>query len=251
MSHPTQEELVLVHYHEGDPDIAAHVMACAECRDELETIRRVLRAVDAAEVPEPDDAWESTAWSRLRWRLDAPRSRSRAVPRWSLGAIAAALLVIAFLGGRLWQRGTGQATPGTTIATTSEAGRDRIFFVVVGDHLDRSQRVLMEVANQDPQPGGDLRGEQKLAEDLVQSNRIYRQTAIRSGDTRLASVLDELEPILLEIAHTPSDPSPRALESLRRRIESKGLIFKLRVVGDDVKRKETTKGLAGNGGIDL
>jgi len=245
MNHATQEELVLVHYREGDPDVAAHVLACPECRAELETIRRVLKAVDAAEVPELDDSWEETAWNRLRWKLEARKPRRRSLPMWSYGAIAAALIVVAFLGGRFWERGPAPVTPTQAMATTSEAGRDRVFLVVVGDHLDRSERVLMELANQDLETGADLTTEQRLAEDLVQSNRIYRQTAVRAGDTRLASILEELEPILLEIARTPSNPSEREMQSLRRRIEAKGLLFKLRVAGEDVKRKENKTELAG------
>lgn len=237
MSHPTQEDLVLLHYHDADAETAEHVMACEECRTELEAIRRVLAAVDAAEIPEPDEGWEDGQWNRLRWRLGSSRRR---VSWWAIGSVAAVLLVVAFLGGRLSQRAQAPATaPVPLAAASSDVARNRVFFVVVGDHLDRTKRVLLELANQSD--NGDLGAEQRQAADLVQSNRLYRQTAVRSGDTNLADLLRQLEPVLIEIAHSPSNPTPRELDSLRKRIESKGLLFKLRVVGDDVRMKESPK----------
>lgn len=247
MNHPTQEDLVLVYYHEGEPDTAAHVMSCPSCRAELETIRRVLHAVDSAETPEPESGWDDAVWNRLRWKLGARRS---ALPLWSIGAIAAALLVAAFLGGRLWQRSTVPAATTAATAVTSAEGRDRIFLVVVGDHLDRSERILLELANQGESAPPSLAAEQRIAGDLVKSNRIYRQTALQAGNGRLASLLEELEPILVEIANAPPDPTPRELEFLRKRIESKALVFKLRVASEGA-RKPTTDTLAAAGELDL
>jgi len=55
--------------------------------------------------------------------------------------------------------------------------------------------------------------EQRRAEDLLQENRLYRQTALQEGDTGLASVLDELERVLLDVAHSPEQVTPCAARS--------------------------------------
>ena len=73
----------------------------------------------------------------------------------------------------------------------------------MGNHPERSQAVFLEVVNAQPGQPLDLASEQERAGDLVADNRLYRQTAARAGDGRVASVLDELEPVLLEIAHGP------------------------------------------------
>jgi hypothetical protein len=73
---------------------------------------------------------------------------------------------------------------------------------------------------------------------LVASNRIYRQTALRAGETGLANVLDDLERVLLQIAHSPSSLSPAQLQEIDRRIEARGVLFKVRVISSQVREKE-------------
>jgi vacuolar-type H+-ATPase subunit E/Vma4 len=72
---------------------------------------------------------------------------------------------------------------------------------------------------------------------LVGANRLYRQTALNAGEAGMASVLDQLERVLVEVANSPSEVSSKQLESLRKRIESQGILFKVRVVGSDVRKR--------------
>jgi hypothetical protein len=46
----------------------------------------------------------------------------------------------------------------------------------------------------------------------------------------MASTLDELERVLLDIANSPDELTPAAFETIRKRIEAQGLLFKVRVV---------------------
>jgi len=116
--------------------------------------------------------------------------------------------------------------------------RERILLVAVGDHLERSQAVLLELVNARPGEPLNVESERERAGDLVAENRLYRQTALRTGDTRVASVLDELEPVLIELAHGPDRLSPEEVENLRQRIEGDGILFKVRVVGSTVRHRE-------------
>ena len=56
----------------------------------------------------------------------------------------------------------------------------------VGEHLGRSEMMLMELSNTSAQSGAgkmiDISAEQKRAEDLLEENRLYRQTALEQGD---------------------------------------------------------------------
>jgi hypothetical protein len=90
--------------------------------------------------------------------------------------------------------------------------------------------MLTEVANANIKNGLDLGDEQQRAEELVAFNRIYRQTALQHGDDRLATLLADLEPVLLEIAHSERKLSADEAAALQKRIDSKGLLFKVRVV---------------------
>ena len=51
--------------------------------------------------------------------------------------------------------------------------------------------VLVELINADPKSSMDISSEQERAGDLVTETRLYRQTAARTGDTRIASLLDD------------------------------------------------------------
>jgi hypothetical protein len=53
-------------------------------------------------------------------------------------------------------------------------------------------------------------------------------------------VLDELERNLLEIVHSRSDISAVDLEQIRRRIDAAALLFKVRVMSDELRQREQT-----------
>lgn len=250
--HLTHDELVLTYY--GEPDLGArrdHLDGCDECRAELGRLARVLDQVTPFEIPEPDSAYEARVWDRLQWRLRGEKKHAR--NDWMKWTAAAAMFALAFFAGVLWNR-RNDPTKTTTpqIATNTPAtpnppvhnrpaqqqqqqGRDRILLVVVGDHFDESERVLIELTNLTPGQGADISAERARAEELLASNRIYRQNAQRRGEENVATLLAELEPILQQIAHSPSQISADEVRSIQRRVEKKGLVFKLRVVRADVR----------------
>ena len=84
----------------------------------------------------------------------------------------------------------------------------------------------------------DISAEQRWAEDLVTTSRLYRQDAIDAGEQSVASVLDDLERNLLEIVHSPSKISAADLEQIRRRIDAAALLFKVRVMSDELRKRE-------------
>ena len=124
--------------------------------------------------------------------------------------------------------------------------RERVLVVAVGEHLGHSERMLIELSNEAPndpkQKQVDISAEQRRAEDLLQENRLYRQTALQEGDAGLASVLDELERVLLDVAHSPGEVTPAQLETIRKKIQARGILFKVRVVSKELQqRQEATK----------
>jgi hypothetical protein len=244
MQHLTEEQLIAHYYHDGDAVSAEeHLAACDECRKQFETLRGVLALIDQLPIPERSDAYGEEVWTRLRWKLGSERRRTRV---WGTIAAIAAALAIAFIGGILWHARTQQiARPEMVARTTTTTGpvqqasidsssKDRLLLVVVSDHLDNSERMLLELSNADAKHPLDVSSESKRAGDLVASNRIYRQTAARRGETRIASLLSDLEPILVELSHAGSTLSPDELAALQKRIDSKGLLFKVRVVSAQV-----------------
>lgn len=246
MQHLTEEEQIAHYYHDAGPASAGeHLAACEECRTLFNALCNVLALVGQLPVPEKSASYGDELWTRLRWKLGSDRRRSRV---WGTIAAIAAALAIAFIGGALWHSRTRQqpqaiiahAAPAHVAqpAGIASASKDRLLLVVVSDHLDSSERMLLELSNADPRHSMDVSSESKRAGELVASNRIYRQTAARRGETRIASLLSDLEPVLIELSHAGSTLSPDEIAALQKRIDSKGLLFKVRVVSAQVGGNE-------------
>lgn len=240
MTHLSEDDLVLVRYGErGAPDWAEeHLRECAECRALEAELRQALElGAQALEGgPEPSADYEERVWARLEPRLVEAR-RPRLLPsHWrAWGALAAALLV-AFLLGRYGQ--TPVPAPPAPASPLSGPVRERILLVAVGAHLERSRLVLMELSNADPQASADISSERRSARTLLGDNRLYRQAAQRSGEPALAGVLDELERVLIDVAHRPDELPPAELGELQRRIAERGLLLKVRVLDDALKARQ-------------
>jgi len=241
MNHLSQEQLILYYCGgESDPSEAArHLGECSACRGAFQSLERVLGLLASLPVPERSAAYGVQVWQRLEPRLPEPRrTRLTALPwRWALaGAAFAALLVAAFLAGRLYPLPVSHQR---TLAADPQAN-ERVLLVAVGDYLERSQMVLIELANASPKGPLDISAEQERASDLVAESRLYRQTSAHTGDSAVASVLDELDRVLLDIAHSPSELSTGELEKLRQRLAAEGILFKIRVLGSNVRNREQT-----------
>jgi hypothetical protein len=240
MNHLSDEQLILHYYGEDTQSTAVdrHLTVCSECRACYQKLVLILNAVSTAPAAERSAAYGAEVWRRLQPSLVvSPRRRVGVLhfPRrsWMATGAIAAMLLLAFLAGRFLHkpdRPEVVAIPG--------AVRERILLAAVEHHFERSQMVLAELANANPSGTLDISSEQERARELLSENRLYRQTAASAGESAVAGVLDELERVLLEIAHSPSRLSTPDLEKIRDRIESEGIIFKVRVIGSKVKQQE-------------
>lgn len=234
MTHLDEERLVALCFGDAAPADADHASSCVECAEAADRVRGMLAAVEPGDIPERGEDYGGIVWERLQARLQTERRwlRRSTVRRRTVtwGALAASLL-IAFLAGREFPR------PGLPVAEAiPEAARERILLLAVGDHLERSQVLLVELTNAGPGPL-DGSAAQESAEALVSANRLYRASAIQAGDTGVASVLEELERVLVEVAHQPPGTPAREMERIRRRIEDRGILFKVRVIESQVRER--------------
>lgn len=235
MNHLSEEDLaILVAGEEPDGAVGAHLAGCPACRSHRAELQRVIGLVTSAErVPERGPSYGRDVWARLASELPAGRKTSwpalLAPRRLAFAGVLALVLVATFLAGRFWR--VPQPSP------LSAAVRERVLIVALGEHLERSQAVLIELVNAPTDGDVDVTSEQARATDLVAANRLYRQTASASGEPAVTSVLEELERLLLDVAHGPSQLTSEDLAALRQRIEQKGVLFKVRVIGANLRER--------------
>jgi hypothetical protein len=247
MTHCSDDDLVL-HYYGESPDASAHVETCAACTERARDLAMLLSSV-TDEVPERDAQYGADVWDRLRSagmlspaNLPAagrvrPVLRARpAYTRWALAAAATvAVVASSFFAGRysMPARPTGAPTRAAMDTAGPQIAR-RVLLLSVADHLERSDRVLTDIMNT---PEADLSVEQQWAGDLIAANRLYRQDAVDANEASLATVLDELERTLLDVVHRPAD-APADLDQIRRRIDSAALLFKVRVLTNELRQRQ-------------
>jgi len=248
--HLTEDELILHYYGETDRgDLArvdSHLSSCVECQSAHHQLRRVMTLVDSANPVEAPLGFERTAWARLEPALDSNRSAWRTFfwfPQWALGAGVAALVVAAFMAGR-FSGGETAVTPASAEVANAEPGR--VLQNEVGDHLDRTTMMLVELANADIDGADVLAGEQERAVDLVAANRVIRQSAMQSGDGQIVDILEDLERVLLEIANSPANVTSNDLTDLQSRITREDLLFRLRVIASEMRQRTKTDREAGD-----
>jgi hypothetical protein len=247
--HPDEEALVLLFYGDTGPDeerqLTAHLDSCTACQPVWHQIRTTLAAVDAAAVPEPPADFERVMWARLQGELETMRLTP--APWWSLrhmlpaGALAAVLLAM-FAIGRYWP-GAQEAAPDNAQATPAKvpaSQSERALLVAMDDHLERSELLLVELMNSPANDAVRLGFERETADDLLSSGRLYRQTATHTGNVYLAAMLEDLEAVLVEIARSPQTLKAQEMNALRTRIEQDDLIFKVRVVTDEIRERQKT-----------
>jgi hypothetical protein len=128
-----------------------------------------------------------------------------------------------------------QTRAATPRVATIDSGR--VLQAEFGDHLDRTQMMLVELANADTDHADVLAGEQDRAVDLVAANRLIRQSAEQSGDVVIADVLEDLERVLMEIANAPANASSNELTDLQSRITDEDLLFRLRVIAAEMRQR--------------
>jgi hypothetical protein len=252
MNHLSEDDLILHYYGETDraesARVASHLASCADCQRAKDTLARVMAMVDAAAPVEAPAGFDRVAWARLEPALDSHRTPTlRSLfwfPQWALAGGVAALLVAAFFAGRI--SNTNPSTPSPATGLVAEGASERVLQSAVGDHLDRTQMMLVELVNAETDHSDVFASEQARAADLVAANRVIRRSALQSGDGQIVDILEDLERVLLEIANAPTDASSKQVTDLQSRITNEDLLFRLRVITQEMRQRQLQDREAGD-----
>ena len=99
-------------------------------------------------------------------------------------------------------------------------------------HFEKAERLLTAFRNvrlNEPGAATNVGYERKRAKELVYQNMMLRREADAAGDVQIASLLENLEPILLDIANLPARLDQDSVRVIRERVERKNIVALLRV----------------------
>ena len=99
-------------------------------------------------------------------------------------------------------------------------------------HFEKSETLLVAFRNvrlNEPGTATEIGYERKRAQQLVYQNMMLRREADAAGDVQSSSLLENLEPILIDIANLPDKPDKDAVRVIRQRVERKNIVPLLRV----------------------
>ncbi len=240
MSHLTEEELIAHTFAEDDKDgVEQHLEACAECAKNYAELRGDLAEMEFAEVPVRDALHGKRVWESISGSLPAYEVRRwnwlRGGPWMGLSYAAAciALATCTFIGGRLWERREAKTLAGNHPQHKQQSVAhppQRVVVVVLSDHLDRSERLLMELKHADAGNAEMLSPLRDEARNLLPANRICRQKVKHGDDPALATALDRLDHLLAELADQPGDLNSTTITRLQHEMNADRLLFEVRVL---------------------
>jgi hypothetical protein len=254
--HPGEDDLIFRLHGDGSvadrERVSEHLRGCATCRAAWEELQSTLTVVTTAAVPEPDADFEQRMWARVQ-----PALRP-APPRWSwrplvpIGAWAATVAAIVFAG-YTWRPAVVPEAAATAPATNETSGgglRERVLLTALDQHFADTEMLLVELVNAPEVPAdGGFEFERTSADDLVASGRLYRETAIETGDAQLAAMLEDLEGVLVEVARSAETPAADDVGAWREQIERGDLLFKVRAATNDIRDRRNNMAEASKGAL--
>ncbi len=246
MKHLSEEELIEQYYSKGAAGFGQHLQACAQCAEAYAALRGDLDELVFATPPERDAAYGEKVWQSIAPLLPAYRPRMRSwlyIGLWrGLGYAAfASLIVAAFFAGRLWEHGQSKTAAVNNPPLPREQAappQQRIVVVVLSDHLDRSERLLVELKHADAGSEEMVSPLRDEARSLLAVNRVCRQNAAKTDDPELAKALDRLDRLLDELANQPGGLSAATVARLQDEMNADGLLFQVRVLRSRIPEQQ-------------
>ena len=120
----------------------------------------------------------------------------------------------------------------TPKATIPEPIRSADAQTMTALHFEKAENLLRAFRNvrlDDADAASEVRYERQRAEQLIYQNMMLRREADAAGDVQIASLLDSLEPILLDIANLPDRPDEDTVRVIRERVERKNIVALLQI----------------------
>jgi len=254
MKHLNAEEIV-EHYF-ADPGERSfrvaqrHVNECVECSAESARLADDLNVMRGMDFEQLSADYGESVWRRVSGALppqvkQAPSRRFKWGLALSYAAATAVLVLGAFQVGRMWEH---RQHPQIAVAKPAAPVERQVVVVVLGDHLDRTERLLVELKHADGEDAEVVKPLRDEARSLLVANRVFREDADKGGDTALKEALDHLDHLLSDVANEPGGLNAASIARLQNEMQKDGLLFEVRVLRSRGPHRELTARVTAKGG---
>lgn len=262
MKHLNEEELI-DHYYgidrnehsagaDGDGYVAQHIRECAECGTEYAALES-----DLSDLAEFDPPHQETKYGQRVWESIANSLPEKPYRKFLWGppelwqglgyaSVAAILLAGTFYAGRMWEHSKTPVTASEPHISKPVAPR-RVVVVVLSDHLDRTERLLMELKHTDADESDMLSPLREGARNLLPANRICQREAEKSDDRELNKALADLDRLLTGLADQRGGLDSAELMRLQKQMNADGLLFEVRMLRSRIPATEKASGTPSKG----
>ena len=231
MKHLTDEQLIEHYLYECGNRVVVetHLRICSRCEQAYEEISNAM-GVRGPEPPARERGYGKRVWQSIQGELlPYPAAPKRSYVLWPRLVLAGACLLglaAAFIGGSVWESSRSHSPQGANSAQE----RERVVFVILNEHLDRSERLLVQLNHAEGERGDLDESLQAEARQLLPDNQLYRQAISAGEDPIMTAALDHLERVLLEIANTPDNLNSAEIARIEQAMNTDSLLFQIRVL---------------------
>ena len=219
-----------------------HVKACSKCSAELNAFQTILSESSLLEKLEAPES----LWSRIESELDAPAPRFLAKIRDTLAefgenlasilkipapvlqlAGVVAVLILGIVIGRYFLPVVHQVD----LAQQVSAQKENIELIEqrTNRYVEKSKILFLGIVNADAADieDSDWMTEKTMAQDLVREASFLMDNLSQMRKERIRLLVEELELILLEIAHLEKEHDAENIELIKSGIDQKWLLLKI------------------------
>jgi len=260
MMHLTDEDMIGNIYGEGENTAAVerHLAGCRDCAQSFAELKRDLAAMDRTEAPVRDAYYGERVWAAIapmlpvyeaqkrRWSLSSGWSVNPWLKGLSYAAAVALLVACAFYAGQLMER-KNHPTMAQQEQKAPQA-KQPVVVVVLDDHLDRSERFLVELKHADMDSAAMVSPMGDEARSLLAANRVARKDAAQENDPDLTTALDHLDRLLAEAANEPGGLNGATIAKLQDEMNADGVLFEVRVLRSRIAHRNGDGNIPSKGG---
>lgn len=179
----------------------------------------------AQDYHRPPETPRDAMWDRIQAERGRRREAAKVVPlrRWMVWSAAAAAVLVLGIGIGRWSMGTRK-----TAAVAARADSDLVYRVAAMPYLTRTEALLTSFRAESKSGKVDANFAVQAQDLLVTTRLMLNSPAAR--DPRLASLLQDLETMLVQIAQLPAGNDRNDVNLINQGLDQRSVMLRLRAV---------------------